>query len=207
MSHRIYTTAGFVLASRPNGEGGKILFIFTRELGRVSTIAQGIRLSKSKLRYHAQDYSLANFSLVRGKDFWRVTGAEGISTKEDEQLNELSKSDFAYILCVRIFSVLSRLLQGEEKNEALFEAVLAAYKFLQTLTIQNSTLKNIVESAEPIIMLRILHHLGYVRSSAELAQFLADNSFSPELFAALALPGMKTKVIKEINTALQESHL
>jgi len=61
--------------------------------------------------------------------------------------------------------------------------------------------------AEPIIMLRILHHLGYVRHAADLATFLADNSFTPELFAAMAAPGMKAKAIKEINTALQESHL
>src|ERR1700733_8051707 len=78
MSHRIYTTSGFVVESRPYGEAGKILSIFTRDLGMVNAAAQGIRLVRSKLRYHAQDFSLAKFSLVRGRDLWRVVGAENV---------------------------------------------------------------------------------------------------------------------------------
>ncbi len=207
MSHRIYTTPGFVVGSRPHGEGGKILFIFTQELGQVSSIAQGIRLSKSKLRYHAQDYSMANFSLVRGKDFWRVVGAEPMKEPmKDRQSQTVSTSvptsTPAYALRVRMFSVLSRLLQGEEKNATLFEAVDAACQFLDTPEAKDS-----VDVAEPIIMLRILHHLGYVRLIPDLAPFLTNNSFTPELFKTMAMPGMKTKAIKEINTALQESHL
>jgi DNA repair protein RecO len=202
MSHRIYTTPGFVIGSRPNGEGGKILFIFTAELGQVMALAQGIRLSKSKLRYHAQDYSLANFSLVRGKDFWRVVGAEAIINEETPAQVSKSTSTATYALRVRMLSILSRLLQGEEKNEALFDAVNAAYEFLDSSEAKNST-----ELAEPVIMLRILHHLGYVRVIADLGPFLADNSFSPELFEVMKQSGMKMKAIKEINTALQESHL
>lgn len=199
MSHRIYTTPGFVLGSRPYGEAGRILFIFTLELGQISAIAQGIRLSKSKLRYHAQDYSLANFSLVRGKDFWRIVGAESIAAKKS---GHVLSTDPVYALRVRTLSVLSRMLAGEEKNEALFSAVIAAHDFFDT-----AAAHAFVEYAEPVIMLRVLHHLGYVRSVPELAPFLNDNSFAPELFAAFAVPGMKTKAIKEINTALQESHL
>lgn len=206
MSHRIYTTPGFVIGSRPSGEGGKILFIFTAELGQVMALAQGIRLSKSKLRYHAQDYSLANFSLVRGKDFWRVVGAEAVANdgSQSAQSSGISKSTSAatYALRVRMLSILSRLLQGEEKNAALFDAVNAAYEFLD-----GSEAKNSAELAEPIIMLRILHHLGYVRVITDLAPFLTGNLFSPELFEAMKQPGMKAKAIKEINTALQESHL
>jgi DNA repair protein RecO len=205
MSHRIYTTPGFVVNSRPYGEGGKILFIFTAELGQVSAIAQGIRLSKSKLRYHAQDYSLANFSLVRGKDFWRVVGADDSVESclaESTDGKKISTTNSAYVLQVRMLSVLSRLLQGEEKNVALFETVNAAYQFLGT-----SEAKDSAQIVEPIIMLRVLHHLGYVRLIPDLTPFLTDNSFTPELLASFAAPGLKSKAIKEINAALQESHL
>jgi recombinational DNA repair protein (RecF pathway) len=195
MSHRIYTTPGFVVNSRPYGEGGKMLSIFTAELGQVFAIAEGIRLSKSKLRYHAQDYSFAVFSLVRGRDLWRVVGAE---TAHDGVAGTIS------VVRVRMFSMLNRLVQGEEKNAALFDMVRAAHEFLK----KNET--DLIETtalAEPIIMLRILHHLGYVRSSDELGPFLADSSFTPELFALFSRPGIKTKAIAEINSALQESHL
>ena len=197
MSHHIYTTPGFVIGSRPHGEGGKILFIFSAELGHVSAIAQGIRLSKSKLRYHAQDYALANFSLVRGKDFWRIVGAEAAGALEIS-----TGMPAAYALRVRIFSVLSRLLQGEEKNAPLFDTVTAAYHFLSLPEAQD-----FIAPAEPIIMLRILNHLGYVRNVPELAPFLADNALNSELFTAFSAPGVRAQAIKEINTALKESHL
>jgi len=75
--HQIHTTAGFIIFSRPYGEADKLISIFTRDFGLVTATARGIRLEKSKLRYHAQDYSLGVFSLVRGKEFWRLTSAAG----------------------------------------------------------------------------------------------------------------------------------
>src|SRR3989338_4347951 len=71
----IHTTPGFIIASRPYGETGKILSIFTRDIGLVGAVAQGIRLEKSKLRYHTQDYSFGTFSFVRGRELWRLTDA------------------------------------------------------------------------------------------------------------------------------------
>ena len=75
--HAIHTTPGFIIGSRPYGEAGKMLSIFTRDFGLVTATAQGIRLERSKLRYHAQDLSFGSFSLVRGREFWRLTSAAG----------------------------------------------------------------------------------------------------------------------------------
>jgi hypothetical protein len=208
MPHRIYTTAGFIIESRPYGEAGRMLTIFTRELGMVNAAAQGIRLGQSKLRYHAQNFSLAEFSLVRGRDLWRLVGAEKNDT--------LSNSDPLFI---RILTILRRLINGEEKNEALFEAVLALHDFLDDNFIKEEDKANPVDistmtlmtfpAAEPIIMLRILYHLGYISISAqpELAPFLADNSFAPELLSKMSAFSTKSMAVKEINKALQESQL
>ena len=59
--HPIHTTLGFVINSRPYGEAGKLLSIFTRDFGLVLANAQGIRLEKSKLRPFIQDYSFGYF--------------------------------------------------------------------------------------------------------------------------------------------------
>ena len=75
MSYTIITTPGFIIGSRPRGEAGKLLSIFTRDLGLVLASAQGIRLEKSKLRYAARDYSFGEYSFVKGKEFWRLTDA------------------------------------------------------------------------------------------------------------------------------------
>lgn len=200
MPHRIYTTAGFVIESRPYGEAGKMMSLFTRELGMVNAAAQGVRLSQSKLRYHVQDFSLAEFSLVRGRDLWRLVGAEkSMDTSSDP-------------LFVRILTVLRRLVHGEEKNEALFESVSSAHNFLEKEKNgkENQTIStSAILAAEPIIMLRILHHLGYISVPAQpaLAPFLADDSFTPELLEKMSVPEIKSLAVKEINKALIESQL
>ena len=165
MSHHIYTTPGFVVDSYPNGESGKFIYIFTRDLGMVAGVATGIRLSQSKLRYHAQDFSLSNFSLVRGKEVWRIVGAESIAADTPPTLSPLF---------VRVLKILRRLIPGEEKNEILFETILSAYYHLAS---DQSHHQNV----EYIIMLRILHQLGYIRKVATLEVFLTDHSFTPEL--------------------------
>jgi len=206
MSHRIYTTLGFVVQSLPYGEAGKMLSLFTRELGMVNVAAAGIRLGQSKLRYHVQDFSLSEFSLVRGRDLWRLVGAE--------------KSDMSTChrdpLLIRTLAVLRRLIHGEEKNEALFEAVMAAYDFLEIRrTEKNEKAEEakkaeeavFVTHAEPVIMLRILRYLGYIRKKPELEVFLADNSFATELLEKMSVPTVKSLAVREINRALEESHL
>ena len=197
MSHHIYTTPGFVVESNAYGEAGKFIYIFTRDLGMVAGVAQGIRLTQSKLRYHAQDFSFANFSLVRGKEIWRIIGAETVLS----EVNDIEHSSIGLVspLFVRILKILKRLVPGEEKNEALFDVVLAAYNFLKNSAPADETI------AEYIIMLRILHQLGYVRTVPTLEPFLIDNSFRPELFAAMTI--VKSSAAREINAALKESHL
>ena len=196
MSHHIYTTSGFVVESYPHGEAGKFISIFTRDLGMIAGVAQGIRLSASKLRYHTQDFSLATFSLVRGKEVWRIIGAE---QEKNAHIHRAISSPST--LFIQILKILKRLVAGEEKNEELFDVVLTAYYFLQKPELDQTTLRN----AEYIIMLRILHRLGYIRSIVTLEPFLKDNSFTDELFQAMT--PLKTIALKEINTALKESHL
>ncbi|MEK9177832.1 MAG: recombination protein O N-terminal domain-containing protein, partial [Patescibacteria group bacterium] len=80
--YSITTTPGFIIDSRPYGEAGRLMSIFTRELGLVRATAQGIRLEKSKLRYSSQLYSFGIFSFVCGKEFWRLTNAREQSRNE-----------------------------------------------------------------------------------------------------------------------------
>jgi len=63
--HHIYHTHGFILSSRNNGEANRMLMIYTREMGLIRAVAQGIRLHKSKLRFTLQDFSYVNVDLVR----------------------------------------------------------------------------------------------------------------------------------------------
>jgi recombinational DNA repair protein (RecF pathway) len=100
------------LGSAPSGEAGKTYAIYTEQFGLVRAHAQGVRHLKSKLRYNLTDYNFATFSLVRGKEFWRITGAVSEPS--------VGTGGFDAGARARILSFVKRLVQGEERNDELF---------------------------------------------------------------------------------------
>ncbi|MDD4753342.1 MAG: DNA repair protein RecO, partial [Desulfitobacteriaceae bacterium] len=47
---KIYSVEALILRARDYGEADKILTLYTREQGKVSAIAKGVRKPKSRLR-------------------------------------------------------------------------------------------------------------------------------------------------------------
>lgn len=184
--HHIYTTPAFIVHSSPYGEAGKFLLLFTKSFGMIGAVAQGIRLSQSKLRYHMQDANFSNISVVRGKEVWRVTGAH--------ELPYTSTS--GTILHLKILKLLKRLLHGEEKNEKLFEIIECLYK--TEIGEEN------YESVECLTILRILNTLGYI-SNKEFSKYIEDNSLDRDLLESFKID--KKKVVEIVNSALKASHL
>jgi len=192
MSHTIYTTEGLILKSTNIGEANKFFYIFTAEFGLVKATAQSVRHLKSKLRFSLEDYSFGLVSLVRGREIWRITSAEKkIKIKETEK----------FLLISRIFSLLLRLLHGEEKNEYLFASLRAGYIFLA----ENNLTADELANFECILALRILSALGYIGKLGEFDQFTTSPYFTVELLAKMS--ALKTRAIFEINKSLEETHL
>jgi DNA repair protein RecO len=189
MPHHIYTTPGFLIHSSPHGESGKFFLVFTRDLGMVGATAAGVRLSQSKLRYYTQDYSFSLFSLVRGKDVWRMTGA-----KEIEGVGEVKEENRK--LWVRILTLLRRLMPGEEQNEKVFLILNNLHKYLS----ENIAPKDVVEY---LTVLRILNSLGYVKNI--FPEIL--NSEAIDDFALNSTGDKKDEILKEINEGLKQSQL
>ena len=107
MSYHIYTTRGIVLSERPWREADRIYSILTRDLGLVRATAIGVRKEASKLRGAIEPVSLSTISLVRGKEYWRLTSAEFIKRLEKSQP----------------LILLEQLIQGESAHPELFDAV------------------------------------------------------------------------------------
>lgn len=137
MSYAIYSTRGWILGSAPTGEASKIYILYTEDFGLIRAKAQSVRLITSKLRYSLEDYSYCNFSLVRGKELWRLTGAQKLDGEVKEPL-----------VRARVLNLVRRLVQGEEKNEKLFAAL--------ALLAGDSVL------SEVGILSRVLSALGYI---------------------------------------------
>ncbi len=140
MSYSVYSTRGFILGSTPSGEASKIYTLYTEHFGLARARAQSVRLLSSKLRYNLGDYSFCMFSLVRGREIWRLVGAEKLDLPE--------KSSAAR---ARVLNLVRRLVQGEEKNEKLWKTMLAMTE---------------EKISEPVILSHVLNSLGYLDGRA-----------------------------------------
>ncbi|MCX6754072.1 MAG: DNA repair protein RecO [Candidatus Nomurabacteria bacterium] len=193
--HHIYHTNGFILNSHNKGEANKMLTIYTREMGLVRAMVQGVRLHKSKLRFSMQDFSYAKIDLVRGKDIWRVTTASNISTFPFAR-----KSRPSLLIIARISKLLERLCDGEESNEKIFDDFIQALYLLDNTDIEPSSR----EALELHLVLRIMDSLGYIGESADLLSYLGCPI---NLYKTNLLLKEKQSIISHINKALNESQL
>jgi DNA repair protein RecO (recombination protein O) len=60
------------------GEADRLLWLFTRELGKVRAIGKGLRKPRSRKAGHLEPFTRASLQLARGRDLWIVTQAEAI---------------------------------------------------------------------------------------------------------------------------------
>lgn len=147
---------------------------------------------------------------------WRLTGA---LSPPGESLSIPSPS--SQLLYVRVLALLRRLLSGEEKNELLFNILRAFTEFLQVTELDSEK----IALAECIVVVRILHALGYIGDVPELKQFFIEektggktrgnnsskNSKKPhpkwEESLLEQMKPVKPIAIREINAGLKASQL
>jgi DNA repair protein RecO len=193
--YNIYTTKAIIIRSIPIAEANKLYFLLTEDFGLIKATAQGIRLSKSKLKGHLQDFYLSKIFFVKGRELWRITSSEVIF-----QENFLRDSNKIYII-KNIFSILLRLIHGEERNQNLFECVEKLYLFLLENNIDTEDSKNV----ETIVVLRILNTLGYLKRNEFFLEFCNNNEIDKDILQKFSI--IRSKAILEINNSLKETHL
>ncbi len=193
--HHIYHTTGIIFDARETGEANKFLTILTREEGMVRAAAQGIRHGKSKLRFALQDFSYAKIDLVRGRDVWRVTSAQPISS-----FLSLSLSRDTAPLFKNIIKLVGRLYDGESPNEALFDHLMETFTALSEKKFTATDLKHF----EVVVVLRILYHLGYLAHTKE-NDALVRSPLDGRLIEEAAK--VRAEMLTAINQSLRETQL
>ncbi len=144
MAYHIYTTRGIVLSQRAIGEADRVYSILTRDFGLLRARALAVRKASSKLRGILEPFSLSSVSLVRGKDYWRLTSAELVKKIPNT-------ASFA-----RPLALLERLIQGEAPQPELFDTVESSAMIYHS----GADLES-----ETQLVAKILYHLGYLRES------------------------------------------
>ena len=198
--YKTYQTDGFVLAAKNIGEGNRLFYLFTEDLGLVQAYAQNIRSEKSKLRYQLQALSRVQVSLVRGREYWRVVGVE-----DTQPLFWNEK--FLYketIIMQKIFNLILRLVRGEEAHQVLFAII---SNFFVSLNESGKESDSVLhhKHIELLTVARILHSLGYVSSRAPIDVLFTSEQIRAEDIEVVA--SNERYLLKTINTAFHESHL
>ncbi len=143
----IYKTEAIVLRSWVYGEADRILALFTREAGKVSAIAKGVRKPTSRLRGAVQLFSHTHLVLYTGKSLDIVTQGEA------EETFSFLQHDLARLAAASCCAELvDRLTMEKQPAGKVFHLLLTALRVLE---------KGDPELLAPVFELKLLAALGY----------------------------------------------
>ncbi|MDB5259816.1 MAG: repair protein RecO, repair protein RecO [Candidatus Nomurabacteria bacterium] len=133
-----HTTESIVIDAFDQGEHDRVIKLFTREFGMVMVHARSIRKLASKLRAHVLPGRVGLVTLVKGKEVWRLVGAENQKAK-GEAVQEAIK-------------IIRRLIRGEGEHKILYDRL---GEFFQKFTTYEPS------KAKVLLYYIILVDLGY----------------------------------------------
>jgi len=194
MSYHVYHTEAIILGGRPHGEGDRMLYCYTRELGLVVAHAKSLRESRSRLRYTLQTFAHAELDLIQGKHGWKI-----ISARPVDSLGALWQHPEKRRVLSEVGALVRRLIQGEESHAMLFDEILSGINFLREVEEQT-----LLRSGELILVIRLLSRLGYWEEK-ETHPLLFEENLSHSSLAYAAL--MRPKLLVSVNNALHASQL
>jgi DNA repair protein RecO (recombination protein O) len=105
-----------VLSHTDWGEADRLLWLYTREMGKVRAIAKGLRKPRSRKAGHLEPFTRVTLQLARGRDMWIVTQAEALNIYLSLRENLLRVSYAAYVV-----ELLDRFTYEEGENLSLYD--------------------------------------------------------------------------------------
>jgi recombinational DNA repair protein (RecF pathway) len=200
--HTIHHTDAFILKVVPSGEANARAWLFTRSLGLVVAMVQGVRKSGSKLSMQLSEYAFATVDLVRGKDVWRLVniahtsnpflGTDGATPTERYTLGRSF---------VRTLAAVERFCQGEEAHEELFDHLVSCFEVIQMTPIDQPLDP---KSFDALSLWKVLVLLGYGAVPDPYQEFF---SFPLSTATRTLTPDTRTQLIREVNTIIKETQL
>lgn len=97
-SDRIRKVEAIVIAHRELGEADRVVRVFSRENGKLNTLAKGVRKIQSRKAAHLEPFTQSALILARGKTFWIITQAETINAFPQIRDNLEKTADASYVL-------------------------------------------------------------------------------------------------------------
>jgi DNA repair protein RecO (recombination protein O) len=129
-------------------EADRVITFFTREMGKVSGIAKGVRKAKARLAGHLELLTYTELTLARGKNLDTIIGSQTLAPYLTIR-NSLERTAYAIYLSELVF----HFTPEEQANKGVFDLLV-------------ETLENLGEASNPELLTRyfelnLLKNLGY----------------------------------------------
>jgi len=112
---RSFRVEAVVLRHSDWGEADRLLWLFTREIGKVRAVAKGVRKLRSRKAGHLEPFTRVNLLMARGRDILLVTQAETVDAFLHLREDLLRVTYASYVV-----ELLDRFTYEEGENRALF---------------------------------------------------------------------------------------
>jgi DNA repair protein RecO (recombination protein O) len=126
MNPRSFSDEGIVLTRRNYSEADRILSVCSKNHGRITLLAKGVRKPASRKRGHIEVFSRIKFQAVLGKGFDIITEAEIIDNFPAIRKN-LKRVALAYYF----MEVIGRITHEGEVNHELYLDILESLERLK----------------------------------------------------------------------------
>lgn len=145
---RTFRTEAVVLRHNDWGEADRMLWLFTREMGKVRAVAKGARKVRSRKAGHLEPFTRVNLLLARGRELLIVTQAETVDPFLDLREDLVRIGYASYVI-----ELLDRFTYDEGENRSLYNLL-------------TDTLARIEKEADPALAvryyeIRLLDLVGY----------------------------------------------
>lgn len=174
---RSFSVEAVILKHSDWGEADRIVWIFSRERGKLRAIAKGVRKLRSRKAGHLEPFTRARLLLAQGRDFYLITQAETVSAYLPLRENLSGPTYASYVV-----EILDRFTYEEGENAPLYSLLV-------------ETLERLCSDADHDLViryyeLRLLDQVGFrpqlfhcVSCGAEIRA--ADQFFSAHLGGAV----------------------
>jgi DNA repair protein RecO (recombination protein O) len=116
---RLYRVSAIVLKRREMGEADRLLTVLTRDRGKLTLLAKGVRRPASRKAGHIEPFTHVDLLVAKGKSLDLVTQAETLEAHRHLR-EDLWCSSWAYYVA----ELTDAFVQDEDPHELLFDLVL-----------------------------------------------------------------------------------
>ena len=115
IQERTIRTEAIVLRHKNWGEADRMLWLYTRKMGKVQAIAKGVRKIRSRKAGHLEPFTHTNLLMARGRSFLIITQAEALDAFLNIRDDLLRVGYAAYVI-----ELLDRFTYDEDENQQLY---------------------------------------------------------------------------------------